>query len=179
MGNSLQDQLLKAGLVNEQKVKQTRSAKRKKKKKHGGVPAASDESYQRAREAASEKARRDRELNAQRQEEIRRRATLNEMRQLIHAHRVPRGGGDVPYSFLDGDSLKRIYVTAEQQGRLASGRLAVVRQDTGYELIPIDVAEKVGILDKGLVVVLNRPGDEGGAEDDEYAEYKVPDDLTW
>ncbi|MEA3276632.1 MAG: DUF2058 domain-containing protein [Pseudomonadota bacterium] len=178
MGNSLQDQLLKAGLVNEQKAKQTRSAKRKKNKQAGGKATAGNEDRQRVQQAAAEKATRDRELNRQREEAARRKAEANELRQLIHAHRIPRRDGDVPYSFLDGDSLKRIYVTVEQQGRLAGGKLAVVRQDMGYELVSVEIAEKIRSRDRSLVLVLNRPGEQS-AEDDEYADYKVPDDLMW
>ena len=178
MGNSLQDQLLKAGLVDEQRVKQARSSKRKKGKQAGGKISPGEEDRRRAQQAAAQKARRDAELNRQRQEEARRKAEANELRQLIHSNRIPRGEGDVAYSFLDGDSIKRIYVSAEQQGKLAKGGLAVVRQDTGYELLMPEIAERVRARDQSLIIVLNQTGGDGG-EDDEYAEYKVPDDLMW
>jgi uncharacterized protein YaiL (DUF2058 family) len=178
VGNSLQDQLLKAGLVNEQKLKQARTGKRKKKKQAGGRSAVDEETRQRAREAAAEKARRDRELSRQRDEEARRRAEANELRQLIHTNRVPRGEGEIAYSFRDGDSLKRIFVTGEQQAKLANGGLAVVRQDTGYELVTPGIAERIRARDESLVLVHNRPG-EDVAEDEEYSDYKVPDDLMW
>ena len=180
MGNSLQDQLLKAGLVDEQQVKQARSSKRKKGKQSGGKVRPGEEERRRARKAAVEKTRRDAELNRQRQEEARRKAEANELRQLIHTNRIPRGEGDVAYSFLDGDSVKRVYVTADQQHKLASGSLAVVRQDTGYELVLPDVAERVRAREASLLVVLNKPGSGGdGERDGDYAEYKVPDDLLW
>lgn len=178
MGNSLQDQLLKAGLVDEQRVKQVRSSKRKKGKQTGGKDRSGDADRRRAQQAAAEKARRDAELNRQRQEEARRKAEANELRQLIHSNRIPRGEGDLSYSFLDGGSIKRIYVTAEQQAKLAKGTFAVVRQDTGYELLTREIAERVRARDEGLIVVLNKPGGDDG-EDDEYADYKVPDDLMW
>jgi uncharacterized protein YaiL (DUF2058 family) len=178
VGNSLQDQLLKAGLVDEQQVKQARSAKRKKGKQSSGKRRLGGEERRGAQQAAVEKARRDSELNRQRQEEARRKAEANELRQLIHSNRIPRGDGDVAYSFLDGDSLKRIYVTAEQQARLAKGAIAIVRQDTGYELVLPDIAERVGSRGQGLVVLLNKPGDDAD-EDGEYSQYKVPDDLMW
>lgn len=178
MGNSLQDQLLKAGLINEQRAKQARSSKRKKGKQSGGKAMPGEEDRRRAQQAAAEKTRRDAELNRQRQEEARRKAEANELRQLIHSNRIPRGEGDVAYSFLDGGSVKRIYVTAEQQAKLSKGNLAVVRQDTGYELLAPDIAERVKARAESLIVVLNKPGGDGG-EDDEYADYKVPDDLMW
>jgi len=170
--------LLKAGLVDEQQVKQARSTKRKKGKQAGGKSRPGDEDRRRAQQAAAEKARRDSDLNRRRQEEARRRAEENELRQLIHSNRIPRGEGDVAYSFRDGGSIKRIYVTAEHQGKLAKGNLAVVRQDTGYELVLPEIADRVRARDESLIVVLNKPGGDGN-DDDEYADFKVPDDLMW
>ena len=179
MGNSLQDQLLKAGLVSEQKLKQTRTNKRKKSKQSGGRDQANEESRLRARQEATEKAQRDRELNRQREEEARRKADENELRQLIHAHRLARREGDLAYNFQDGANLKRIYVTAEQKAALVAGRIALVRQDKGYEVIPSEIADKVLARRPELVLVLNRPGGDEPAEDDGYAEYQIPDDLMW
>jgi len=178
MGNSLQDQLFKAGLVDEQQVKQVRSSKRKQDKQGGGKARSDTEGRRRAQQAAAEKARRDSELNRQRREEARRKIEVNELRQLIHTNRIPHGEGDIAYSFLDGDSVKRIYVTADQQSKLAQGNLAIVCQDTGFELVSPAIAERVRACDERLVALLNTPGDEGG-EDDGYANYKIPDDLMW
>lgn len=178
MGNSLQDQLLKAGLIDKQRVKQARSSKRRKGKQTGGKIKPGDEDRRRAQEAAAEKARRDSELNRRHREEARRKAEANELRQLIHANRIPRGEGDLAYSFLDGGSVKRIYVTADQQRKLAKDSLAIVRQDTGYELVNPDIAARVRARDDRLVVPLNKQESDGG-EEGEYADYKVPDDLMW
>jgi uncharacterized protein YaiL (DUF2058 family) len=179
VGNSLRDQLLKAGLVSTQQVKQVRSKKRKQTKQAGGKDEAAQEARRRAREAAEEKTRRDRELNLKREAEARRRVEENELRQLIHSHRLPRKDGEVPYTFQDGKTLKRLYVTAGQQASLALGRLAVVRQDSGYEVIPAEIAERILERKPSLVLVLNRPAAQESAEDDAYAEYKIPDDLMW
>jgi uncharacterized protein YaiL (DUF2058 family) len=178
MGKSLQDQLLEAGLVSKQQTKQARSSKRKHAKQTSDKGAPGNEARRRAREAAAEKARRDSELNRQIQEEAKRKAEANELRQLIHKNRVPRGEGDVAYSFLDEGSVKRIYVTAEQQRKLAKGHLAVVRQDTGYELVLPEIAERIRLRSSDLIVLLNRGGDEA-EEEDAYADFKVPDDLMW
>lgn len=182
MGNSLQDQLLKAGLVDEQKLRQAKSAKRKK-KKQGKVSAPElEEARRRAQQAAADKAKRDRELNLERQEEAKRKAEENELRQLIHSHRILRGEGDVAFNFQDGAVLKRVYVTAEQHRALVQGNLALVRQDAAFELVTAEVAEKVRARNASRVLVLSAPGEGGDKpldEDDPYAEYKVPDDLMW
>ena len=179
MGNSLQEQLLKAGLVDEQKLKQARSSKRKQVKQTGHRPTPEEVEARRAAERArAEKVARDRELNRQRQEEAALRAAENEVRQLIHTHRIVRDGGDLAYNFMDGNTLKRIYVKKEQHAKLVSGQLAIVRQDAFYEVIPAEIAERVQARDAALVLVFNRVKEEA-SPDDPYAEYQVPDDLMW
>ncbi|QIK38158.1 DUF2058 domain-containing protein [Caldichromatium japonicum] len=181
MANSLQEQLLKAGLVSEQRLKETRAVKRKERKQ--GKPGSADDGRD-ARAAAqrvyAEKVARDRELNRQRQEAAARRAAEHEIRQLIHTHRIVRANADIAYHFRDGDLLKRLYVNKEQQAKLVAGQLAIVRQDTFYELVPVEIAERLLARDPGLILVFNR--DQGSAApdpDDPYAAYLVPDDLMW
>ncbi|MBV5307874.1 DUF2058 domain-containing protein [Chromatium okenii] len=181
MANSLQDQLLKAGLVKAQSLKQARSTQHKQSKQSGGKSVETTETAE-ARAAAErariEKLERDRELNRQRQEESALHAAVNEIRQLIHANRVVRDGGDLVYNFTDGVTLKRIYVNKEQQAKLVAGRLAIVRQDTFYEVIPAEIVARVRERDPSLVLVFNEPA-APAAEDDPYAAYQVPDDLMW
>lgn len=182
MANSLQDQLLKAGLVNTQKHKQVRTDKRKEIKQSQGNPKSQDELRQRVQTEVAAKAQRDRELNLKRQEELKRREEENSIRQFIHSHRIARPDGDIAYNFQDGERLRRIYVTAEQQRFLVSGRLALVRQDAETELVPREVAEKLMTRDAGLVLVLNQQelrGKEVATEEDPYAAYQIPDDLVW
>ena len=185
MASSLQEQLLKAGLVSQQKAKQTKTEKRKDAKSRGQVadPAA-EERRRRAEQAQAEKAERDRALNRERQEAAQRVALANELRQLIHAHRVTRDRGELAFNFADGKALKRIYVTPEQQRGLADGRLAVVRQDHFYELVPAEIADRVQARAPDMVVVQSRhptaPAAESKSEaEDPYAGYEVPDDLIW
>jgi hypothetical protein len=179
VGNSLQDQLLKAGLVDQHKLKQSRSSQHKQSKQAGKRgPQVDAETRLAAERARADKAERDRELNRKRQEEAALHAAENEIRQLIHANRVVRDSGDLVYNFTDGSMLKRIYVNREQHAKLVSGRLAVVRQDTFYELLPAEIVERVRARDASLVLVHNQPAAQPDAEDP-YAEYQVPDDLMW
>jgi len=46
----------------------------------------------------------------------------------------------------------------------------------GQSYLTALVAERVAAYDAALVLVHNKPGDDA---DDEYADYKVPDDLMW
>ncbi len=178
MGNSLQDQLLKAGLVSKQQAKQLRAAKRKKRRQQASKTER--EIAQRARQAAAQKAARDRALNRQREEAARRRAEAHELRQLIHQHRIARADGEIAFYFQDGKTLKHLYVNAEQRRAIAQGKLAVVRQDQCYELLPAEIAARIRKRRPELILVLHQETHKAAAsEEDPYAEYSVPDDLMW
>lgn len=179
MGNSLQEQLLKAGLVSSQKSRETRAEKRKtaKQERHGGAVHA-DGAKADVQRAQAEKAARDRELNLKRQEEAAHRALAAEVEQLIEPHRIPREGGDVSYHFADGKLLKKILVTRPLQQRLAGGSVAIVRFRGGYELVTRETAERVRQRDPAALVLMNDSAP-GRGENDEYAEHPIPDDLMW
>ena len=179
MGNSLQDQLLKAGLVSSQKSREVRTDKRKgaRQQRHGGA-VETDAVKADTQRALAEKAERDRALNRQRQDEARRRGLAAEIEQLIQAHRIPRDGGDLPYHFADGAVLKKILVTQPVQHRLAVGSAAIVRLGASFELIPSEIAEKIRQRDPRSVVLQNIPTKDPD-EDDAYAEHPIPDDLMW
>jgi uncharacterized protein YaiL (DUF2058 family) len=177
MANSLQDQLLKAGLVSEQQAKQAQSKKRKQKRAGGGRSADTVERRAESQQAAAEKRRRDQELNRQREAERQRKAELVALWQLVHDNRVSRDRGDVAYNFADGSALKRLYVSAAQQQAIAGGELAIVRHEGFYDLVPVQVAERVQQVDPATLIIWNRP--EATDQEDPYADYQVPDDLMW
>jgi uncharacterized protein YaiL (DUF2058 family) len=175
MAGSLQDQLVKAGLATEQQRRQTTSKKRKQKR--AGAPAADAAEREQAARAAAEKRKRDQELNRKRDAEAKRKAEQIALWQMVRDHRVTRSGGDTAYNFTDGKALKRLYLSAAQHRDLVAGALAIVRHDDFYELVPGAIAEQLAAADPALVLVHNQP--EGDGDDDEYADFKVPDDLMW
>jgi uncharacterized protein YaiL (DUF2058 family) len=97
--------------------------------------------------------------------------------QQVRDSRLSRDGGDVAYNFADGTALKRLYVKAAQQQDIAAGKLAIVRHDNFYELVPAAVAERVEQVDPPSLVVWNRPRE--ADPNDPYADFEVPDDLMW
>ena len=183
--SSLQEQLLKAGLVDDRKLARAKQEKERKarqtRKKHGKSatpPAASGST------AAEKKARRDRELNRKRQEEAKLRERAAQAQDLIDRNKQDRSKGEQPYSFVYRKKIKKIYVTEEQKRQLAGGQLAIttwVAANDGrkFELVPRAVAEKILQRDESFVVDLGESAQTGPDEDDSYADYKVPDDLTW
>ena len=179
---SLQDQLLKAGLIDPKKAKQAN----KEKRKEANVARRSseemvDEIKLSAEQARAEKAERDRELNRQRDLELQQKAIAAQIKQLIENHRQPKGAGqnDVEYNFTHGKLIKKIRVSKTVQEQIIRGMLAVVKLGEGYELVPRIVADKIAQRDQHAVVVANTKSAQQIDEDDPYKDYVIPDDLMW
>lgn len=185
VSNSLQDELLKAGLVDKTQVDRARKqqhqqrrkqAQAKPKKKDRRAKPPVDPAVAQAR---AEKAARDRELNAQREEVRRQREVNAQVRQLVSRNRHARveRDDDHPFHFENKGKVKRIFVDADTQAMITSGRLKIVNDNGQFELVPADIAEKIRARNPSLVIDL--PEEETPTEDDPYAAYKVPDDLMW
>lgn len=182
MANSLQDQLLKAGLVDRNKAKEITKEKRKQEnfqRKHRIETV--DEAKENARRALEEKVERDRQLNAERDRQAQERAIVAQIKQLIETSRLDRSRGDVPYQFTDGTKIKKIFVTAALLDQLGSGKLSIVRLADKYEVVPKVVAEKIQQRDASYVIVSRDRTTSVNEtdEDDPYAAYQIPDDLMW
>jgi len=184
MGLSLQEQLLKAGLVTEKKAKEVRGQKHKKvKQQQKGGPTATDaadlERIESMRKAQEEKEAKDRELNEKRKEEQRRRELNAQVKQIIDKHRVADLEGDETYNFVDGTTLKRLYVKPEVKQGLSSGRLVPVRFRGKYEVVPVEIAGKIGERDPKFLIREQLAVKTEEPVDDYYAQFEVPDDLMW
>lgn len=181
MGNSLLEQLKKAGLVDAQTAKQAQQEKRKQAKTQKGkkVPGADAARQQLQQQAHAEKAARDRELERQRALVAEKKAVAAQIRQLVAAHRVAVPDGEIPFNFTDGTKVRRLFVTEALRNDLSRGRLAIVRVDQRYELVAAAVVEKIAQRDPGCVVLCNTAQQPTNEPDDPYAAFQVPDDLMW
>ncbi len=181
MSKSLKDQLLKAGLIDARQASAARKEKQKQEqmaRKHKIETV--DETKANAQRAMQEKAERDRLLNLERNEQMNQKAIVAQIRQLIETSRLPRAGAQIPYNFTDGSKIKKLMVTEKMQDQLSNGRLAIVRFDEQYSVVPKVVADKIRLRDQQYVVVSNQlqAGSDDDA-DDPYADYQIPDDLMW
>jgi uncharacterized protein YaiL (DUF2058 family) len=177
---SLQDQLLKAGLVDTRKVSKANKEKHKQEqmqRKHKIETV--DETKVNAQQALQEKAERARQLNFERDEQLRHKAIIAQIKQLIEVSRVSRDRAEIAYNFTDGTKIKKILVTDSMLNQLSNGRLAIVKFDEQYSVVPKSVAEKIKLRDESYVVVSNVLQPTADDADDPYAEYKIPDDLMW
>ena len=176
---SLQEQFLKAGLVDKGKVKQANHDKSKQKKVERRTGTQSvDEARLAALEMQRKNAERARELNAQRDAAAAQKAIEAQIVQLVQQNRQSKGTGDIAYNFTRGNKIDRVYVSAAVQAHLVAGRLVIVCLGGATELVPKVIADKIAERDASLVVRVNKTSAEIDA-DDPYAAFQIPDDLMW
>ncbi|HGM5456109.1 TPA: DUF2058 domain-containing protein [Serratia marcescens] len=175
---TLQEQMLKAGLVTSKKMaKVQRTAKKSR------VQARE------AREAVEENKKaqleRDKQLNEQQKQAALSKEYKAQVKQLIEMNRIVLAKGDIGFNFTDGNLIKKILVDKATQTQLINGRLAIARlvvenrEECEYAIIPASVADKITQRDAASIVLHSALSQEEQDEDDPYADFKVPDDLMW
>ena len=176
MASSLQEQLLKSGLVSEAELNRSKKQQHKTRKRAGGKrrPCAASAEATRRRE---EKKGRDKALNEAREKERHEKELRAQVRELIVESSMNQDKADVPYNVVKNGRIRRIYVTAEQRDGLSAGALAITSARGRHHVVPADIGERIHALLPEYFVYHVSP--RSTAEDDEYAQYKVPDDLTW
>ena len=176
---SLQEQLLKAGMVDKNKVKQANHDKTKQKKVERRTGTQSvDEARIAALEVQRVNAERARDMNAQRDAAANQKAIVAQITQMVQKNRQPKGRGDIAYNYTHGSKIERMYVSPEVQAHLMAGRLVIVCLGAATELVPRVIADKIAERDPALVVRVNKASKEV-EEDDPYAAFQIPDDLMW
>ena len=175
---TLQEQMLKAGLVTSKKMaKVQRTAKKSR------VQARE------AREAVEENKKaqqeRDRLLNEQQKQAVLAKELKAQVKQLIEMNRITIARGDIGFNFTDNNLIKKITVDKVTQAQLINGRLAIARlagenpNESSYAIIPAVVADKIAQRDAESIVLHSALSQEAQDEDDPYADFKIPDDLMW
>jgi uncharacterized protein len=176
---SLQEQFLKAGLVDKNKVKKAIQDKSKQIKEERRTGTQTEnEARLAAQELQRKNAEKAREANAQRDAAAAQKAIVAQIVQMVQKNRQSKGNGDIAYNFTHGSKIERIYVSAAVQAHLMAGRLVIVCQGGTTELVPRVIADKIAERDASMVVRVNKPTATVD-EDDPYAAYQIPDDLMW
>jgi uncharacterized protein YaiL (DUF2058 family) len=179
---SLQEQLLGAGLVDKKKAKKLKAEKlqHKQKVKNGkAAPIDDGERQAELKRQREDKADKDRVLNLERQKLAELKAIQGQIRQMIEQNRIRKENGDIAYHFTDDKKVKQLYVSQAMHNELSNGRLAIVKLDSLYELVPEPVALKISERDDTYVLVCNSRVERVEDEDDPYADFQIPDDLMW
>lgn len=181
MNNPFQEQLLKAGIATKQQVQKAKQDKKKKQQQQRSKKqTVLDETQLKAKQAAEEKASRDRELNKRKQDDARKKAISAEINQLIIKNRLQRDENcQVVYNFEHNNKVKSIYVNDEMRQQIIQGKIGIARIEGRYELVPVAIAEKIQQRNGHRVILFNDNHQQTIDENDPYAEYQIPDDLMW
>ncbi|MES1938275.1 DUF2058 domain-containing protein [Salinisphaera hydrothermalis] len=187
MGQSLQDQLLKAGIAKPKQVKKARHDKARRNKAARRAGGKGDEEQQKlskdveAATAAKREADRKRAqaANAEREQRERKRQAI----QIINEHRIAiekPEADEPPYSYTVKGKIRRLPVSRDQRRRLADGRLAIVRYDGQTSLVDVETAQRLeALIPKAISRITEADKASEADPDDPYAGYEVPDDLMW
>lgn len=175
---SLQEQLLKAGLVTSKKMAKVEKTAKKSRVQVREARAAVEENKKAQLE-------RDKLLNEQQKQAALSKEYKAQVKQLIEMNKIDIAKGDIGFNFTDNNLIKKIFVDKTTQAQLISGRLAIARliaEKTGeseYAIIPAVVADKIAQRDANSIVLNSALSQEEQDEEDPYADFKVPDDLMW
>ncbi len=181
--SSLQEQLLKAGLVNKRTVQEANQ----KKQKQANQTRKSSARHQPTKKSTNQqrqekKAEHDRSLNQQRQQRLLQKEAAAQIKQMLEEHKIDRSKAEIDYRFVHKKKVKTILVTADQKQAIARGQLAIVTSlmpnHRQFDLVPSAIAAKISERDATSIVPLDQ-GAETELVQDDYADYQVPDDLIW
>lgn len=155
MGMSLQDQLLKAGLVDKKKVKKAKHQKHVTRKKNKGKTVEPRVNETRENQLAQEKANRERNLAAN-AEKLRQEAQA-QIKQLVEENRLELKNCNDPYYFKLGTKIKKIWIKEEIAKKLEKGQLAIVMHEGSFEVVPTAIAQQITDRDKDYPVIIHTP----------------------
>lgn len=174
---TLQEQMLKAGLVSSKKMAKVQRTVKKSK-------AQAREAREAVEENKKAQIERDKLLSEQQKQAALSKEYKAQVKQLIEMNKVDIAKGNIDFNFTDNNLIKKIAVDKATQAQLISGRLAIARLlgsngESGYAIIPAVVADKIAQRDENSIVLNSALSAEEQNEDDPYADFKVPDDLMW
>jgi len=175
---TLQEQLLKAGLVTSKKMDKVQRTAKKSRVQSREARAAVEENKKAQLE-------RDKQLNEQQKQAALSKEHKAQVKQLIEMNRIDISKGDIGFNFTDNNLIKKVFIDKTTQAQLISGRLAIARLvtesngESQYAIIPASVADKIAQRDASSIVLNSTLSQEEQDEEDPYADFKVPDDLMW
>jgi uncharacterized protein YaiL (DUF2058 family) len=178
---SLQEQLMKSGLINKQKAKQAQTEKRRnaKQKKKKGTVQVSEVQISITEQKQLQKDQ-DLERNRQTQAELDARSAHGKLIQMIAQHCEKDYQGEIDYHFTYDNKVKRIAVNDKTQQGLIRGMLAICVLNEDFYLINKEAAAILADIDQSVLVALHDKVEPLESQDDDpYAEFAIPDDLIW
>jgi hypothetical protein len=65
------------------------------------------------------------------------------------------------------------------KSQVVQGKLGIARIEGRYELVPLSIAQKIQQRNDKRIVLFEADLPQETSENDPYADYQIPDDLTW
>jgi len=178
MANSLQDQLLKAGLVSRNQLQDSRQQAKRKRKRSGGKPAP-EPVVSAADKRRIEQQKKDKRLNAEREKQRKNQELRLRIRELVLSSSLNVATAELCYNLVRDGRIRRVYVTEQQRQQLSNGQLAVTIAKGRNHIVALDVVEKIRALMPGYFVYLSTEVATVEETEGDYAQFKIPDDLMW
>lgn len=177
---SLQDQLLKAGLTTEHKMKVAKSEKRKQqKKKKKGATSNPTDLQKHIEQTKAEQAKKAAEQNKQRLAEQKEKEQVARVKQILEHHNQDEIAGKVTFNFTFENKIKELDVNEVTHKALVKGRLAICYLEGTFYVLADEPARKIAEVDEKYIVLHTLPESQEKDEDDPYADFEVPDDMMW
>lgn len=169
--SSMSEQLLKAGLVTEEQVKKVAekpknkpnkrpASKLKKQVKNKGKREQSDlEKFYSLR--SSEENKEKQEALRKKREAAQRKKEMNKkIGALVSKNILNINDAEIRYNFVVGTTIKYVFVTEEQQEKLARGQLAITFHGGQRCIIPSDIGTEILGINPNKIVVVNNGTEE-------------------
>ena len=184
--NALQAQLLKAGLVDQKKIKKA-NAQHDHARRTGEVTLKDELA---ADVAARQAAERDKALRIEAEKKQQREQHEHHQRlgQILSRHAVKKQNGEQAFQFIDQGKIKKLYLSQTQYNQVVNGQLVIASYGGQHFLLPYPLYDRIQPLWPDAIIVNHRQPalqtDQDNApatavEDDPYAAYAIPDDLIW
>lgn len=173
MAISLREQLIAAGFEPQQK-KETKKPPRK--------PARKNTKNSKPRHTGATKTKQQKPASpAAEDQAIEQRKQLKaQIKLLIEENKLDDWKGEIAYRYLVDKRIRELYVNEKTQQALAARELSITRLNGATYMIPSAIALQIKEINPQWSVFNNEPIDENAeVESEEYADFKVPDNLTW
>ena len=159
--SSLSDQLLKAGLVTEEQVKESKEKPKKKFIQKKQAPKKKNDKKEQS-DLAKFYQERSKIENKEKQEAARKKKeaarikkeTNKKINKLISENLLNDEKAEIRYNFVVGTTIKYIFVNEKQQQDLIDGKLAITFLGGKRSLIPIDIANMIIKINPSKIVII-------------------------
>ena len=175
--SSIRDQLLKAGLVTEEQVKQAETKPKVNRKNKPATPHSKQGKNTKPRNAKPQSKpreltdlerfykERDTTDKAEKAEQEKQRKEATRIRKekrakiglLIKSNIMNDEAAEHRYNFVVGSSVKYLFVTEAQQEQLAKGELAIVFLGEKRCLIPAEIGKEIKVIEQSRLVIFCEP----------------------